>query len=127
MSQSTLDDDELFGEAASEIRSDVESSLAAAHEALPDGTTLLETEADNVIGVLNTLKSSLDVEEAQAHLHEAKKWYTMGTRAGAFDDAEDLAEEIEQLETTIEEVETASQQATELASTIPALRDQLDG
>ena len=34
MSQSTLDDDELFGEAASEMREDVESSLAAARAAL---------------------------------------------------------------------------------------------
>ena len=40
MSQTSLDDDELFGEAASEMRSDVEASLSEARDALPDGVCL---------------------------------------------------------------------------------------
>ncbi|MFW5903632.1 MAG: DUF5790 family protein, partial [Halolamina sp.] len=46
MSQTTLDD-ELFGEAASEMREDVESSLAAARESLPDADAVWETDAEN--------------------------------------------------------------------------------
>jgi hypothetical protein len=36
MAQTTLDDDDLFSEAASEMREDVESSLEKARAALPD-------------------------------------------------------------------------------------------
>jgi hypothetical protein len=36
MSQSTLDDEDLFGEAAQEMRADVEEHLSAARDELPD-------------------------------------------------------------------------------------------
>lgn len=126
MSQTTLDDDELFGEAASEIRSDVESSLETAREALPDTDAVWTADADNTLGVLNGLHSGLDTGDATAHLRDAKKWYTMGTRADAFADAEDLREEIEQLETVLEDLETAHEQVGDLTRTIPELRGTLE-
>ena len=126
MSQTTLDDDELFGEAASEMREDVESSLAAARESLPDSDDVWETEAGNTLGVLNGLKSALDVGDAEDHLRDAKKWYTMGERADAFDDAADLEEKIETVEDIVADVESAAEQVGELTATIPELRDALE-
>ncbi|MFP8955130.1 DUF5790 family protein [Natrialbaceae archaeon A-CW3] len=126
MSQASLDDDELFGEAASEMRSDVEASLADAWEALPAADDIWETDAENVLGVLNGLKSALDVGDAEDHLRDAKKWYTMGERADAFDDADDLEEEIEAIETALEDITSAGEQVGELTATIPALRGTLE-
>jgi len=126
MSQTTLDDDELFGEAASEMREDVESSLAAARESLPDSDDVWETEAGNTLGVLNGLKSALDVGDAEDHLRDAKKWYTMGERADAFDDAADLEEKIETVEDIVADVESAEEQVGELTATIPELRGALE-
>ncbi|WP_324663675.1 DUF5790 family protein [Haloarcula sediminis] len=127
MSQTSLDDDELFGEAATEMRSDVEASLAGARDALPDGDAVWDVEADNTLGVLNSLKTALDVGDAEDHLRDAKKWYTMGERADAFEDAEDLAEEIETIADLIEDVEAAREQVGDLTSTIPQLRSTLEG
>jgi hypothetical protein len=126
MSQSTLDDDELFGEAASEMREDVEESLAAARAELPAAADVWEVEADNTLGVLNALKGSLDVGDAEEHLRDAKKWYTMGERADAFDDAADLEGEIETLEGLLADVGDAHEQVSDLASTIPGLRGALE-
>ncbi len=126
MSQSTLDDDELFGEAASELRTDVESSLAAAREELPAPAAVWEVEADNTLGVLNTLRSALDAGEATGHLREAKKGYSLGQRADAFDDADDLAAEIEALEDLLGDVETAREQVGDLTGTVPQLKSALE-
>jgi hypothetical protein len=127
MSQATFgDDDELFGEAANEMREDVESSLEAAWSALPDADDVWETDAENVLGVLNGLKSELDAGDAESHLRDAKKWYTMGQRADAFEDAEDLEAEIETLDETIADISEASEQVADLTSTIPALRGALE-
>lgn len=125
MSQSSLDDDELFGEAATEIRDDVEASLSAARESLPDADDIWETDADNVLGVLNGLKTALDVGDARDDLRDAKKWFTMGKRADAFDDADDLEAEIESIEDAIESIEAAGDQVGDLTSTIPQLRSTL--
>ncbi|ELY71518.1 DUF5790 family protein [Natrinema versiforme] len=126
MSQATLgDDEELFGEAANEMREDVESSLADAWEALPAADDVWETDADNVLGVLNGLNSALEAGDAEDDLRDAKKWFTMGQRADAFDDAEDLEEEIADLEDAIEDIAEAGEQVGELTSTIPALRGTL--
>ncbi|ELY63823.1 DUF5790 family protein [Natronococcus jeotgali] len=126
MSQATLgDDEELFGEAASEMREDVESSLAQAWNELPAADDVWETDAENALGVLNGLKSALDAGDAEAHLRDAKKWYTMGQRADAFEDADDLEAEIESLEETIADVSAAGEQVGDLASTIPSLRGAL--
>jgi hypothetical protein len=126
MSQSTLDDDDLFGEAANEMRADVEESLGMARESLPAADEIWEAEADNTLGVLNTLRSALEVGDAEDHLRDAKKWYTMGERADAFDDADDLAADIETVEELIGDVRGASEQVGELTSAIPQLRSTLE-
>ena len=126
MTQSTLDDDELFGEAANEMRADVEESLAAAREQLPGAEDVWEIDADNTLGVLNGLRSALDVGEAEAHLRDAKKWYTMGERADAFDDAADLDDDIEAVEEMLTDVVEAREQVGDLTSTIPQLRSALE-
>ena len=125
MSQSTLDDDDLFGEAADEMRDDVESHLADARAELPAPESIWETGADNVLGVLNGLKSALDVGEAADHLRQAKKWFTLGSRADAFENPGELEKEIEAVEELIETVDSASDEVSELTSTIPALRGEL--
>ncbi|WP_306055452.1 DUF5790 family protein [Natronococcus wangiae] len=127
MSQATLgDDDELFGEAASEMREDVESSLEEAWNALPEADDVWETDAENVLGVLNALKSALDAGDAEEHLRDAKKWYTMGQRADAFEDADDLEAEIESLEEAIADISEAGEQVGDLTATIPSLRGTLE-
>ena len=126
MSQSTLDDDELFGEAASEVRADVEAGLADARDALPDAEAVWTVEADNTLGALNALRSALDVDDAADGLRDAKKWYTMGERANAFDDADDLEADIAELEELVGAIETAHDQVGDLTATIPELRGTLE-
>jgi len=126
MSQSTLGDDELFGEAANEMREDVETSLGAAREALPAAEDVWEVDADNTLGALNALRSGLDAGEAEEHLHDAKKWYTMGERAEAFDDAADLADEIESIEALLGDLGDAREQVGDLTATIPQVKGALE-
>ncbi|MFC7081607.1 DUF5790 family protein [Halorussus caseinilyticus] len=126
MSQSTLDEDELFGEAASEVREDVEASLREAAAALPDADEIWNVDADNTLGALNALRSALDTGDAEDALRDAKKWYTMGKRADAFEDADDLEAEIRHVEETIEDVESAKAQVGDLTSTIPGLKNALE-
>ncbi|QLG50632.1 DUF5790 family protein [Natrinema halophilum] len=126
MSQATFGDDELFGEAANEMREDVETSLADAWAALPDADDVWEADADNVLGVLNGLNSALNAGDAEDHLRDAKKWFTMGQRADAFDDADDLEAEIADLEDAIADISDAEEQVGELTTTIPALRGTLE-
>jgi len=127
MSQASLDDDELFADAASEMRADVEEALEEARDALPDPEEFWDVDADNVVGALNGLKGGLDASDAVDHLRDAKKWFTMGQRADAFDDTDDLEADIAELEDLITDVETANEQVTDLAATVPSLRDRLDG
>jgi hypothetical protein len=126
MSQATLDDDDLFGEAASEMRDDVEAHLEATRAVLPDVDDIWEVEAENTLGVLNALRSGLDPGEAQEHLRDAKKWYTMGERADAFEDAADLEAEIEELDEIVTELTDAREDVGELTSTIPGLKSSLE-
>ena len=126
MSQSKLGDDDLFGEAAEEMRSDVEEHLTAARAALPDTDDVWNAEADNVLGVLNGLGASLDTDDAEEHLRQAKKWYVIGERADAFEDADDLEEAIEDLEDLIEDLEEAGELVSDLTSTMPEIRSALD-
>jgi ElaB/YqjD/DUF883 family membrane-anchored ribosome-binding protein len=126
MSQSALDDDELFGEAASEMRADVEKHLDAARAELPEPAAVWDVEAENTLGVLNALRGALDVGDAEDHLRDARKWYTMGQRADAFEDADDLEAELETLSEAMEEIVAAREQVGELASTVPQLRSLLD-
>ncbi|WP_380678168.1 DUF5790 family protein [Salinigranum sp. GCM10025319] len=124
-SQATLGDDELFGEAAEEMRADVEEHLDAARAELPEPDDVWETDADNVLGVLNGLKSSLDVGEATEHLRQAKKWYVIGSRADAFEDADDLEAAITDLEELVETITEARDQVSELTGVMPQLRGEL--
>ena len=126
MSQSTFDDDELFGEAASEMRAEVEESLEAARAALPAADDIWDAEADNTLGVLNSLRSALNVGDAEDHLRAAKKTYVMGERADAFEDADDLAEAIEEVEELMSTITEAHENVSELAKTIPELRSSLE-
>ena len=126
MSQSTLDEDELFGEAANEVREDVEASLEEAEAALPDVDAIWNVDADNTLGALNALRSALDTGDAEDALRDAKKWYTMGERADAFDDADDLEARIESVGTAIEDVADAKEQVGDLTSTIPSLKNALE-
>ncbi len=126
MGQTTFDDEDLFGEAADEMRADVETHLEAARASLPTASSVWETDADNVLGALNGLRSALDTGDAVEELRQAKKQYVMGERAGAFDEDDELADEIEALESLIETLEDAHEQVGELTSTVPALRSQLE-
>lgn len=126
MSQATLDDDDLFDEAATEMREDVESSLAAARGALPGADEVWETEADNTLGVLNGLKGALDTGDAEDHLRDAKKWFAMGKKADAFEDADDLEADIAELEEIITSIVAAHEQVSDLTATIPELRGALE-
>jgi hypothetical protein len=126
MSQTTLDDDDLFDEAANEMRADVEEALAEAREALPDSESIWDVDADNALGVLNGLRTALDTDDAADHLRDAKKWYTMGERADAFEDADDLAAEIEELEEIFDTIAVAREEVSDLAATLPELRGDLE-
>jgi hypothetical protein len=123
--QSTLADDDLFGEAAAEMREEVEGHLDDARAALPDADAVWDVEADNVLGVLNTLRSALDVGDAAEHLRQAKKTFIVGERADAFDDADDLEAEIEDLEALVTSIEDAEDIVGDLTGTVPGIRNQL--
>jgi hypothetical protein len=125
MSQASLGDDDLFGEAATEIREDVQTNLEEARKALPDAESIWAVESDNTLGVLNGLQSALDTGEASEALRDAKKWFTVGQRADAFEDEADLAAAIDRLESRIEAIESAHENAAELAATIPELKSVL--
>ncbi|MFC7176727.1 DUF5790 family protein [Halosegnis marinus] len=126
MSQTSFDDEELFGEAASEMRETVESALADARAALPTADAVWEVEADNTLGVLNSLKGALDTGDAAAQLREAKKQFVIGQRADAFEDADDLEAEIAELEELLGDIEEAHESVSGLASTLPGLRGALE-
>ncbi|KYH27784.1 hypothetical protein HAPAU_04530 [Halalkalicoccus paucihalophilus] len=126
MSQSTLDDDELLGEAASEIRADVEANMDAARSELPSADAIWNVDAENTLGVLNSLKSSLDTGDAAENLRDARKWFMVGERADAFEDPESLEEELDDLAALIETVDDAHDQVGGLASTVPELRGELE-
>jgi hypothetical protein len=125
MSQSTLGDEDLFGEAADEMRADVEEHLANARAELPGADEVWETDADNVLGVLNGLGQALDAGEAEEHLRQAKKWYAVGERADAFEDADDLAADIEALEEAVTAIAEAEELVSDLTGVVPELRGTL--
>ncbi|MCF2237745.1 hypothetical protein KVP04_01170 [Halobacterium salinarum] len=125
MSQSSLDDDELFGEAAEEMRAEVEGHIEAARDALPDNDALWEVDdGGNTLGVLNTLKTALNTEEVASHVRDAKKAFVIGQRADAFD-GDDLADDLAAIEDVLADLEAASEHAGALAETLPELRGAL--
>lgn len=126
MSQATFDDDDLFGEAATEMREAVETALANAQAELPEPDAIWTAEADNTLGVLNGLRSALDIGDAESELRAAKKQFVVGERADAFEDAAELETEIEAVETTITQISAAHESVSELATTVPELRSTLE-
>lgn len=126
MSQMTLSDDDLFGEAADEIRDDIEACLASARAELPTADELWTIEGENALGVLNGLRSALDVDAARDHLHDAKKWYVIGDRADAFEDPDSIETEIRDLEALIDDLEAAKSDVTPLINALPELRSTLE-
>ena len=124
-SQSTLGDDDLFGEAAAEMREEVESHLADARAELPDPDTVWDAEADNVLGVLNALRSALDVGEAEEHLRQAKKTFIVGQRAEAFDDPDAIEAQVESVEELLVSLAEAEELVGDLTGTMPQVRSQL--
>lgn len=127
MAQSTFDDEDLFTEASSEMQEDVEDAVQEARESLPDPSEIMRVEGDNVIGVLNNLKSGLDIGDAGESLREAKKWFSMGKRADAFDDefTTRIEKEIGELEEAVNAVQRAEQNATELTDSVATLKNSL--
>ncbi|GGJ00733.1 hypothetical protein GCM10008995_08190 [Halobellus salinus] len=123
--QTTLADDDLFGEAAAEMREEVAGHLDDARAVLPDPDAVWDVEADNVLGVLNTLRSALDVGDAAEHLRQAKKTFIVGQRADAFDDPDDLEAKIEDLESLVTAIEDAEDTVGDLTGTVPGIRNQL--
>jgi hypothetical protein len=127
MAQSTLEDDELFDEASDEMREDVEDALEEARDALPDADGIFDVEGDNIIGVLNSLKSELDAGEAEEALREAKKWFGIGKKADVFDEefVEEAEEELEELEEALTSLNDAEDSATELTDSLASLKSVL--
>ena len=127
MAQSTLEDDELFDEASDELREDVEDALEDAHDALPEADDIFEVEGDNIVGVLNSLKSELDAGEAEESLREAKKWFGVGRKADVFDEefVDETEQDIEELEETLGSLGDAEESATELTDTVAGLKSVL--
>lgn len=126
MGQTTLgDDDELFGEAASEAREAVQTHLQAARSSLPTAEAVWETDANNVLGALNGLSAALDTGDAVEELRQARKQYVLAERAGAFDDDEELADELESMTELVETLESTHEQVSALTSTVPQLRGEL--
>ncbi len=126
MGQTTLgDDEELFGEAASEAREEVQTHLRAARSKLPTAEAVWETDANNVLGALNGLSAALDTGDAVEELRQARKRYVLADRAGAFDDDEQLADELESMTELVETLESTHEQVSALTSTVPQLRGEL--
>jgi len=127
MAQSTLNDEELFDEASQEMRGDVEEALEDAREALPEEDDVLNVEGDNIIGVLNSLNSGLEAGEAEGSLREAKKWFSIGKEADAFDDdfAEETDEDIAEIEDALGALKDAEESATDLTDAVASLKDTL--
>lgn len=125
MSQATLDDDDLFGEAADELRADIDVAVEEAYDALPDAETVWNPPGDNLLGQLNSLRSTLDVEAAREHVREAKKWREVGTRSGAIDEDDPIVEQVDDLEETLARFEETADAAADLTSALPVLRELL--
>jgi ABC-type transporter Mla subunit MlaD len=127
MGQTTFeDDDELFGEATNEIREDVQAHLREARAKLPTADAIWSTDADNILGALNGLRSGLDTGDAAESLRQARKQYVLGERAGAFDEDDDLGDELDEVAALVETLNEAHEQVGELTSTVPQLRSQLE-
>ncbi len=125
MGQTTFDDDELLGEATDEMRAEVREHLEEARSQLPTADAIWEMDAKNMLGALNGLRTALNPEDAATALRQARKQYLLGERAGAFDEDDDLADDLEEVAELLATVEEAYEQVGELTSTVPQLRSDL--
>lgn len=126
MAQATLDDDELFGEAANELRSDIAASIETAEATLPDADEVWQPAGDNLLGELNTLRTALDTSDAREHLHEARKWLELGRRSGAIDGDDELVDRVKTLDSQLDAIDAAREAVGTLTSTLPSLRQLLE-
>jgi hypothetical protein len=120
--------DHLFDEASDELRTDVEDHLSDAEASLPKVDTVWETDADNIIGVLNQLKAALDGEGVHEPYTEARKWFLLGAEANAFDaDVHDAFEDrFDAVGDAIERLGLASECVAELTPMFPELRAAIE-
>lgn len=124
--QVSLDDDELFSEASEEIEKKVEQKLKEARSSLPNSDSIMETDGENIIGVLNSFKSELEVENEES-LKEAMKWFEVGKRAGSFDEdfRKKVEEELNYINNIIKSIEEVRQKSMQLTDSIAELRKSL--
>ncbi len=127
MEQMKLDSDDLFSEASEEIKDDVEEAIEDAKDSLPDIDEIMEVEGENIIGVLNGLKSDLSVDNGVEPIREARKWFEMGKRAESFDDEyiEEKQEELDDLIEIFDLIEKAEDNATDLTDSLANLKKHL--
>lgn len=125
MDQATLDNDDLFGEAASELRDDIEAALDDAEATLPSADAVWQPEGDNLLGQLNALRGTLETDGAMESLREAKKWLAVAERSGAIDEDDDLADRVGAVEEQLEAMATAREAVAGLTSSLPELRQAL--
>lgn len=124
--QASLDDEELFSEASEEIESKVEESIEDFRSSLPDSTSIMEVEGENIVGVLNSFKSGLEAETKEP-LREAIKWFEVGKRADAFDEEfiDNIEEEIDNLNSIAKSIDDAKESTMELTDAIAELKRSL--
>lgn len=126
MSQTTFDEDELFDEASEEMQADVDNALARAREQIPGEETVLTADDGDLLAVLDSLTTTLDVEEIETALQGAQKAFVIGQRAEAFDDdfINDTEATIATLEETTDTLRTIDTAATSLAEALTAFQDR---
>ena len=124
--QASLDDDELFSEASEEIERKVEDSIEAFRSSLPDSNSIMEVEGGNIVGILNSFKSDIEVENEES-LREAIKWFEVGKRADAFDEEfiDHMEEEIDNLNNIAKSIDDAKESTMELTDAIAELKRSL--
>ena len=125
MGQATLDDDDLFGEAADELRGDIQAALDEAEAALPDAEAVWTPEGDNLLGQLNALRGTLEPDAALESLREAKKWLAVAERSGALEDDDELSTRVASVEEKLSAMADARAAVGALTSTLPELRQAL--
>lgn len=117
--------DELFDEAATELQQTLNTHLENTQEKLPDPDTLLDTDAENLLGALNTLAGTLSVDEALEEYRAARKQYVLGRKADAIDETEydDTFEELEEL---FEKLDALQVDLDDITTSLPEAKTALD-
>ncbi len=124
--EASLDDEGLFSEASEEIERKVEDSIEAFRSSLPDSTSIMEVKGENIVGILNSFKSDIEVENEE-YLREAIKWFEVGKRADAFDEEfiNHMEGEIDNLNNIAKSIYDAKEITMELTDAIAELKRSL--